>query len=108
VPKVENFAPELIEVWKKAPFQIEFTDEAAAIHFRFRLYSLRTALGNSTAENHRSIWLGIAKMKISKMRKFDTIKKKTIYVLNIYNADKEYQSVMDQIGVSIPEPPDLD
>lgn len=108
VPRIESFGPEFIEVWKRAPLQLEFREESAAIHFRFRLYSLRTALGNSILEEHRAIWLKAIKMKISKTRGFDTERKRTIYLLRIFDADGEHKSVLEQLGVTIPEPPDLD
>lgn len=108
VAKIESFGPELIEIWKKAPLVLTFADDSTATHLRFRLYSLRTAMGNSELPEHRPLYMKAIKMKISKTRRYDSSAKRTVWDLKIYDADVEYKTILAQIGVEVPEPPDLD
>jgi hypothetical protein len=108
VPKVDSFSPELFQIWEKAPLSLTFNDDAVATTLRFRLYSLRSALSNSELDHHIMLFKKAAKMKISKTRRFDSITRKTVYDLKIYDADEAYKDVLEAAGVTVPDPPDLD
>lgn len=107
-PKLENFGPELFEIWRKAPLTLTLTEDASAISLRFRLYSLRSALASSELEDHKDLYRKAARLKISKYRRFDSLSRRTVYDLKIYDADTQYKEILDQVGIGIPEPPDLD
>lgn len=108
-PSLDNFEQALFDVWQTAPVVIKLPSKNACWHLRARLYSLRMALGASDRPNYYSLYIRIAKMKISiNDKSAEPNPPHERWYMSIYEIDKTFTQAILNAGVVITEPPALE
>lgn len=104
--KVATFGPVLLEAWKKAAennlrVSCGLGDEGRkkAIHLRYRLYMLRSALEREKHEVY----------EVAKRAKLSIFNDPAVgWIVTGLPADGDLEDLLQQSGVSVPAAPDLD
>lgn len=101
-PPLSSFAPELLEVWRKASTEIvsiKMPSREAATKLRHRLYSLRKSMEQASHELYSSA--AHATITITQDSPGD-------FVVNIQPVDSNLKDALAEAGIGIPPAPEIE